>query len=159
MYPHMASAVGQVIYPCTARRLRHKELVNLRLCRDGQSWAWLHTPPDCLVEMRSFGETQYLLLHVEYDLGTRHDNTLHLSCLTSVGTRLQRRWGSLRNTLQVRCSFPLVAGFLGGGRAGVSWQTPGFGVNGCSLCQAKISSYRNCKSSGSKALVAWDQVS
>lgn len=113
MYPHMASAVGQVInYPCTERRLRHKELANLGLCRDGQSWAWLRTPPDCLVETRSFGERDYLLLHVEYDFGTRHDNTLHLSCLTSVGTRLQRRWGTLKNTLQVRCMIERVSDHL-----------------------------------------------
>lgn len=42
MYPPVASAVGQVI-----------TLVQ-RGDRDTRNW--LHTPPDCLVETRSFGE-------------------------------------------------------------------------------------------------------
>lgn len=86
MYPPMASAIGN--YPGTERRPRHKELAPHATRLPGRNKLW---------------RERYLLLHVEYDLGTRHDNTLHLSYLTSVGTRLQRRWGTLKNTLQVRC--------------------------------------------------------
>lgn len=39
-----------------------------------------------------------------------------------------------------------------------NWQTPGFGVNVCSPCQAELNSYNNYKASGSKALAAWGQA-